>query len=106
MAPSSPRCGGGGGYYGLLGWWRVEKVKGEGWLDFCDRRSDWGRDLALGLGRKHCGLTLRELEAAVPGMAYPAVSKATQRMGERLQRDRPLRALAQKAETIMSYVQT
>ena len=84
----------------------VGKVKGEGWLEFCDRRGDWGRDLALWLGREHCGLTLGELGAAAQGMAYPAVSKAIKRMAERLQRDRHLRDLAQKAETIMSHVQT
>jgi putative transposase len=84
----------------------VEGVKGEDWRGFCDRRGDWGRDLALWLGRKHCGLTLRELGAAAHGMAYPAASKAIKRMAERLQQDRHLRALAQKAETIMSHVQT
>jgi chromosomal replication initiation ATPase DnaA len=81
-------------------------VKGEGGLEFCDRRGDWGRDLALWLGRKHCGLTLRELGAAAQGMTYPAVSKAIARMEQRLQWDRNLCDWAKKAETIMSYVQT
>jgi REP element-mobilizing transposase RayT len=84
----------------------VERVKGEGWLEFCDRRGDWGRDLALWLGREHCGWTLRELGAAAQGMTYPAVSKAIARMEQRLQRDRHLRNLAKKAVTIMSHVQT
>ena len=37
-------------------------------------------------------------------MRYPAVSKAVARLEQRLQRDRLLREVAKKAETIMSYV--
>jgi hypothetical protein len=39
----------------------VESGQGEAWADFADRRGDWGRDLALHVGRGRCGLTLREL---------------------------------------------
>ena len=84
----------------------VETVKGQGWLEFCDQRGDWGRDIALWLGREHCGLTLRELGAAAQGMRYPAVSKTVARLEERLQRDRHLREVVKKAESIMSHVQT
>ena len=29
----------------------VEKLKGESWASFRERRGDWGRELALSLGR-------------------------------------------------------
>ena len=51
-------------------------------------------------------MTLRELGATVQGMTYAAVSQAIQRKAERLPRDGPLRTMAQKAEIIMSHVQT
>ena len=84
----------------------VEAAKGEPWAAFCNRRGDWGRDLALWLGRTCCGLTLRELGAAVQGLAYPAVAKAVARMEQRLQQDRSLRAIAETAKKVMSNVQT
>ena len=34
----------------------VEAVKGERWAEFRDRYGDWGRDLALYLGRTRCGM--------------------------------------------------
>jgi len=84
----------------------VEKAKAETWDSFCDRRGDWGRDLALWLGRKHCGLTLRELGAASHAMAYPAVAKAVTRMDQQLKRDRRLRELAAQLQAALSNVQT
>jgi len=84
----------------------VESAKGETWDRFCDRRGDWGRDLALWLGRKNCGLTLRELGSVAHGMAYPAVAKAVARMEQRLKHDHPLRAIAEKAKLALSNVQT
>jgi len=48
-----------------LGWaeiiWVVERWKGEGWGEFCDRPGDWGRDAALWLGRRAGRLWLGEL---------------------------------------------
>ena len=52
----------------------VETVKGEKWLTFVDRYKDWGRDLALCLGRKQCGLKLAELGALAGGIDYATVS--------------------------------
>ena len=54
----------------------VAQEKGEAWEQFRDRYGDWGRDVALWLGRRHCGLTLQELGKAAGGMAYPAVGRA------------------------------
>ena len=36
----------------------MEDVKQESWKEFADRRGDWGRDLALYIGRRHSGMTL------------------------------------------------
>jgi len=47
----------------------VEKVKGEKWEQFRDRSGDWGRDMALLVARRQCGLTLRELAAKLEGWA-------------------------------------
>ena len=39
----------------------VEKLRGKKWETFWDRHGDWGRELALFLGRSACGLPLRRL---------------------------------------------
>ena len=68
----------------------VESVKGMGWADFAERRGDWGRDLALYIGRMRCGLTLKELGAQAGGLSVPAVAKAVERMAARLKNDKAL----------------
>jgi len=69
----------------------VEKVKGQSWAEFRDRHADNGRDLVLYLGRRVCGLKLREL-AAVAGMNdYGAVSIAIRRFERQLQQSRSSR---------------
>ena len=83
----------------------VESVKGEKWETFCNRRGDWGRDVSLWLGRKHCGLTLKELGEQV-GADYPAVSKAIVRIQSRLATEGVLRKVAKQVEHEMSNVQT
>lgn len=84
----------------------VEREKGESWARFCDRRGDWGRDLALWVARKRCGLTLRELGKAVGGMEYFAVSKAIARMSEQMKKHQMLRPLLRHVENVLSNVQT
>lgn len=70
----------------------VERVKGRRWEGFRDRYGDWGRDLVLYLGRRHCGLTVKELGEAVGGMDYMSASVAIHRLGRRLEKDTALRA--------------
>ena len=64
----------------------VEGVKGEKWNCFRDRHGDWGRDLALLLGRRECGLKLAELGELCGGLDYrtvgTAVTKAIARVGK------------------------
>jgi REP element-mobilizing transposase RayT len=68
----------------------VEAVKGEPWETFADRKGDWGRDLALHIGRMRCGLTLLELGKHAGGMGVQAVAKACGRMAEKLKTDKGL----------------
>ncbi len=57
----------------------VETVKQEKWEQFRHRRGDWGRDVALFLGRKHGGLKLRQL-GELTNIDYGSVSMALQRL--------------------------
>ena len=69
---------------------RVEQLKEEKWAEFRDRYGDWGRDLVLYLGRKDCGLKLRELGQAAGGIDYVSVGAAVKRFEQRLTSDRVL----------------
>jgi REP element-mobilizing transposase RayT len=68
----------------------VEARRGERWEQWRDRYGDWGRDAVLHLGRKHCGLTLRELGAAAGGLDYRSVGTAMKNFKKRLVRDKTL----------------
>jgi chromosomal replication initiation ATPase DnaA len=74
----------------------VERMKGEKWEAFRDRYGDWGRDLALYLGRKRCGMRLRELAEVAGRLDYGSVSGAVRRFQQQLSRNKKLAALAQK----------
>lgn len=75
----------------------VATLKGERWEDFRDRHGDWGRDLALWLGRRHCGLKLAQLGRAVGGIDYATVSVACRRWEKRVTSERRLRRLQDRA---------
>jgi len=68
----------------------VATTHGEPWERWRDRYGDWGRDAVLWLGRKRCGLTLKQLGAAVGGLDYRSVSSALRQFARRLQTDRNL----------------
>ena len=74
----------------------VERLKGQKWAEFRDRSGDWGRDLVLYVGRRRCGLRLRELGEAVGGLGYGTVSGAVRRFEARLTRDHKLRRLVRR----------
>jgi putative transposase len=61
----------------------VERVHGERWAAFKDRRGDWGRDVALVLAHRLGGMTYPEL-ARVVGMKSQAVAAAIRLMGIKL----------------------
>jgi hypothetical protein len=74
----------------------VEKVKAERWERFRDRHGDWGRDLALYLGKKGFGFKLKELGEAAGGMDYMSVSVAVRRLEQRAAKIPALRAALQR----------
>jgi putative transposase len=80
----------------------VEKIRGARWIEFRDRHGDWGRELALYLGRKQGALSLRELGAAVGGVDYAAVSVAVKRFERRLARDKTLRQAVKTANQLLN----
>ncbi len=71
----------------------VEKEKGERWDQFRDRRGDWGRDLALLVARRKCGMTQKTLGEAVGGLRAVAVNIAMRRMANRLEKDMSLKQI-------------
>jgi hypothetical protein len=77
----------------------VEAVKKEKWEQWRDRHGDWGRDAVLYLGRRHCGLKLRELGEAVGGIDYRSVGSALAKFEERLHKDKQLRRLLSESES-------
>jgi REP element-mobilizing transposase RayT len=79
----------------------IEDLKGEKWSQFRDRRGDWGRDLALQLGRELSGMTLAELSQAIGGSHPMTVSAALKRLNSRLERDRSLQKAATKARSTL-----
>ena len=62
----------------------VEQEKGERWMEFRDRYGDWGRDVALWLGRTVGRMRLQELAGKVGGVDYTAVNAAVGRVGRGL----------------------
>ena len=80
----------------------VSEMKNEPWESFRDRYGDWGRDLALWLGRTQCGMTLRELGEEAGGIDYATVSAATARWKKRLATDRQVMKLQNRALQILN----
>ena len=66
----------------------VEKVKGRKWAEFRDEYGDTGRDMALYLGRRLCGLKLLELAREAEMSNYGVVATNARRYELRLELDR------------------
>jgi len=75
----------------------VETLRGDQWQNFRDRHGDWGRDLALYLGRTRCGLKLKDLGALAGGIDYVSVSSAVRRFSQRAMKDKSRRKLLARA---------
>lgn len=80
----------------------VSSLKGEPWESFRDRHGDWGRDLALWLGRTQCGLKLQELAELAGGIDYATVSVATIRWRRRTATDKKLMRIQQRAAEMLN----
>lgn len=79
----------------------VEKEKDEPWEQFRDRRGDWGRDLALVLAWRNCGITHKGIGEAAGGLRAVAVSIAIRRMANRLRSDKYLQQIYQRITFLM-----
>lgn len=79
----------------------VSRVRDLPWDEFKSKRGDWGRDLAFYLGRRECGLTLKQLGAHAGGVDYATVSAAIQRTARRARHERKLMKLI---HTLSSYL--
>ena len=92
-----------------LGWEQivkvVEELKQEKWEQFRDRRGDWGRDVALYLGRKRGGLKLKQLGELV-GVDYSSVGIALRRLELRCKQDPRWSRHLRQAELLLSNVET
>jgi len=77
----------------------IEQVRGEPWKDFAHRHGDFGRDLALYLGRRLGGLTLSALGKLAAGMNVMAVSLAVKRFARKIETDKQLRKATVAVET-------
>jgi hypothetical protein len=80
----------------------VEKVKGGKWAQFRDAYGDTGRDMALHLGRRLCGMKLRELAKAVELRNYGVVATNVKRYEVRLERDRAEKALVKQVLELLN----
>lgn len=78
----------------------VGSVRGEPWENFVNRYGDWGRDLALYIGRSRCGLTLKELGVHA-GMNASSVSQAVMRIRKMLAKDKELATAHRKTLLIL-----
>jgi len=83
----------------------VEELKQEKWEQFRDRRGDWGRDVALYLGRKQGGLKLKQLGQLL-GIDYSSVGIAVRRLELRCKHDDRLTRHLRQAELLLSNVET
>jgi len=78
----------------------VASVRGEPWENFVNRHGDWGRDLALYIGRVRCGLMLKEL-GRYTDMNTAAVSQAAIRIHRSLVEDKALAKAYRKTLRIL-----
>jgi len=76
----------------------VAGLKGARWEEFRDEYGDWGRDLALYLGRRLCGLKMRELAEWAGGVDEATVSAAIKRLELRSKTDQQLRERIESAK--------
>jgi hypothetical protein len=58
------------------------------WEEFRDCYGDWGRDVAIYLGRQRGRLKLQELAELSGGVGYTAVAQAIRRVRQQIPRDK------------------
>jgi putative transposase len=68
----------------------VARVWREPWERASRRHGDPAREVAMLIGRRYAGMSLRQIGEAIGDLSYPAVSDAVRRTTARLEKDRPL----------------
>jgi putative transposase len=68
----------------------VAKVWKEPWETVSRRHGDPAREVAMLIGRRYAGMSLRQIGEAIGDLSYPAVSDAVRRTTGRLEKDRSL----------------
>ena len=81
----------------------VEKLKDELWDNFVNRYGDWGRDLALYVGRRRCGLSLSEL-GDYASLKNQAVAQSNMRISKRLEKDKELKQRYEEVPNILGEI--
>jgi hypothetical protein len=84
----------------------VEPAKRERWREFSGRHGDWGRDVALRLGRGAGRLRLAQLVELAGGMDYVAMGQAVSRFSKRLLKEPALRRQMHYLKAQLSNVET
>jgi putative transposase len=69
----------------------VARVWREPWETVSQRHGDPAREVAMLIGRRYGGMSLRQIGEAIGELSYPAVSDAVRRTTVRLAKDRSLR---------------
>src|SRR6516225_3011794 len=80
----------------------IEKLWRKPWKEVSERHGDPGRELAMLIGRRYGGMTLRDIGEAVGGLRYPAVSDAVRRTSVRLERDQALHKMFKRLCKILN----
>jgi putative transposase len=75
----------------------VAKVWREPWETASQRHGDPAREIAMLIGRRYAGMSLRQIGDAIGGLSYPAVSDAVRRIIERAQKDPSLQKRLKRA---------
>jgi len=79
----------------------MENVKKKKREDFGNRYGDWGRDLALYIGRRDGGMKLKELGEKAGGMDDSSAAMAVHRIGKRLEEQPELTRVYRKVNRLI-----
>jgi hypothetical protein len=80
----------------------VEELRGQKWSEFRDKHADTGRDLVLYLGRKVCGLQLKDLAALAGVQEYATAAMAIKRFETRMNRQRALQDECRRVKQLLN----
>jgi chromosomal replication initiation ATPase DnaA len=79
----------------------VAKVWREPWETASQRHGNPAREVAMLIGRRYAGMSLRQIGDAIGDLSYPAVSDALRRTTKSLQKDR---SLQKRRKRVLDYL--